>query len=172
LSDLWISIANGSRRAQIEAKVLALEGRFLNPERSARTKGTSDGRVFPMTADLRAVLKPQHAEHERLEKAGCIFPNVFWRMVADERGGAKHPKAITSFNKVWKLACRAVGCPGRIPHDLRRTAVRNFVRSGTSENVAMKLSGHKTRSVFDRYDIGSGADLREAARKLNVAAGR
>jgi hypothetical protein len=86
LSDLWISIANGSRRAQIEAKVLALQGRFLNPERSARTKGTSDGRVFPMTADLRAVLKPQHAEHEGLKKAGCIFPNVFWRMVADPEG--------------------------------------------------------------------------------------
>jgi hypothetical protein len=51
-----------------------------------------------MTTHLRTVLKAQHAEHERLKKAGCIFPNVFWRMVADERGGAKHPKAITSFN--------------------------------------------------------------------------
>jgi len=66
----------------------------------------------------------------------------------------------------------AAGCPGRIPHDLRRTAIRNFVRSGTSENVAMRLSGHQTRSVFDRYDIVSGEDLREAARKLNIAAGR
>jgi len=46
------------------------------------------------------------------------------------------------------------------------------VRSGTSENVAMRLSGHQTRSVFDRYDIVSGEDLREAARKLNIAAGR
>jgi len=88
-------------------------------------------------------------------------------MVAEKRGGAKHPKPIKSFGKVWKISCRAAGCPGRIPHDFRRTAIRNFVRSGTSENVAMKLSGHKTRSVFDRYDIVSGADLREAARKLD-----
>ena len=133
------------------------------------TTKNREGRVFPFTAELRTVLAAQHAEHKRLKKAGHIFPNVFWRMVADERGGKKHPKVITRFDKSWKIACRAAGCPGRIPHDLRRTAIRNFVRSGTSENVAMKLSGHKTRSVFDRYDIVSGDDLREAARRLNVA---
>lgn len=131
-----------------------------------------DGRMFPMTTDLRAMLTAQYAEHGRLKKAGHIFPNVFWRMVAKGRGGPQSPKPITSFNKVWKIACRQAGCPGKLPHDMRRTAIRNFVRSGTSENVAMKLSGHKTRSVFDRYDIVSGADLREAARKLNTATGR
>ena len=89
----------------------------------------------------------------RLKKAGQIVPWVFFRMVADGRGGEKHPKPIRAFNKAWKAACIAAGCPGRIPHDLRRTAVRNMVRRGVPERVAMQLTGHKTRSVFERYNI-------------------
>jgi integrase len=107
----------------------------------------------------------------RLKKAGQIVPWVFVRLVAETRGGQKHPRRIVAFNKAWKAATIAAGCPGRIPHDLRRTAVRNMVRRGVPERVAMKLTGHKTRSVFERYNIVSDGDLRTAATQLRGLTG-
>src|SRR6476620_6542352 len=91
-------------------------------------------------------------------------------MAADERGGIKKPRAILRFEKEWRHAVKAAGCPGRIPHDLRRTAVRNHVRAGISQTVAMALTGHLTDSVFRRYDIVSDGDLKDAARRLDDAA--
>jgi len=96
---------------------------------------------------------------------------VFVRLVAAGRGGPKKAQRIVSLTKAWKAACAAAGCPGRIPHDLRRTAVRNMVRRGVPERVAMQLTGHKTRSIFERYNIVSAGDLRTAAVQLSGLTG-
>jgi integrase len=158
---------------RIDSEVLPLEWRRVDFKANeirldAGTTKNREGRTFPMTQELRRLLKAQEAEHTRLKQAGHLFPFVFFREVAEGRGGEKKPRRIKRFNKAWKNACRAAGCPGRIPHDLRRTAVRNFVRTGIPERVAMQMTGHKTRSVFERYNIVSEGDLREAARKIDA----
>jgi integrase len=161
---------------RIASEVLPLEWRNVDfgageVRLDAGTTKNGEGRVFPMTDDLRALLEVQHAEHLRLKQGGQIIPSVFFRLVADKRGGPKRPKRVLAFTKAWAAACRAAGCPGRIPHDLRRTAVRNMVRRGVPERVAMKLTGHKTPSVFQRYNIVSDGDLRTAAHQLRGLTG-
>jgi integrase len=161
---------------RIASEVLPLEWRHVDLEAGevrldAGTTKNREGRVFPLTDDLRALLEAQHAEHLRLKKAGQIEPWVFFRLVAKGRGGKLEPKPIRAFNKAWKTACTAAGCPGRILHDFRRTAIRNMVRRGVPERVAMQLSGHKTRSVFERYNIVSAGDLRTAADQLRGLTG-
>lgn len=133
----------------------------------AGTTKNGDGRVFPFTSELRRVFEDQQKVADQLKREGTIT-----RVVFCYTKGKKAGQRITEsgFNKQWRQARVAAGCPGRIPHDFRRTAVRNLVRAGVPERVAMQLTGHKTRAVFERYNIVSPGDLRDAARRLDTYA--
>jgi integrase len=147
-------------------EALSLEWRQVDMEaRSVRldpgTTKNKEGRVLFLDGELLQVIEYQWEKRKVAEIPGesptLICPYVF------HRGG----KRIGDFRKAWKTACRGAGLEGRIPHDFRRTAIRNMVRAGIPERVVMAISGHKTRSVFDRYNIVSEEDLREAARKAS-----
>jgi len=142
---------SGWRRGEIltlEWRDVDRNGRVvrLRPEVSK----TREGRVLVLSAPLQAVIERRW--HARA--IGC--PLVFHEPATSLQG----------FKNAWERACKAAGCAGKLFHDLRRTAVRNMVRAGIPERVAMQVSGHKTRSVFDRYNIVSEGDLRQAAEKL------
>jgi integrase len=153
---------------RIPSEVLPLQWRHVDFEARVvrldpHTTKNDEGRTFPFTDALEQLLEAQKAEHDRLKAEDVICPWVFNRTNKKVKG-----KRITTFIKPFRAACTKAGCPGRIPHDLRRTAVRNLVRAGIPERVAMQMTGLKTRSVFERYNIVSECDLLEAAKKLNA----
>ena len=70
-----------------------------------------------------------------------------------------------------ETACARAGVPGRLPHDFRQTAVRNLERDGVPRSAAMAMVGHKTESIYRRYAIEDAGVLRDAAAKIDQAAG-
>jgi integrase len=133
---------------------LDLERGFLRLEPGTTKNG--QGRLIPLVKEASEVL--WRWKQQVLDQ----YPSCRW--VCHYRG--KRLLAVPT--KSWKKACERVGLRDKLFHDLRRTAVRNMVRAGISERIAMTISGHKTRSVFDRYDIVSEADLRIAQTQLET----
>jgi integrase len=152
---------------RMTSEVFALERRHLDLAAGTlrldpgMTKN-SEGRMVYLTPALTALLAAQVERVERLSKQidriiPWLFPHRTGRLAGMQRKGMR---------KRWRTAVGAAGVPGRIPHDFRRTAVRNLERRGVARSVAMKITGHKTESVYRRYAIVSDAELREAALKL------
>jgi len=129
-----------------------LENNIVRIE-SGETKN-NEARTVYLDNELKEVFLNQKARQKELSKiSNYVFPN--------EEGTDK----IRVFRKSWNSACTTAKIGKRLFHDFRRTAVRNMVRAGIPERVAMMISGHKTRSVFERYNIVSETDLKIASQK-------
>jgi integrase len=113
-----------------------------------------EARTVYLDNELKSVFRHQWRKGVKRKQQ---LPYVFLNAMGTER--------IKRFDKAWRSACKDCKIGIKLFHDLRRTAVRNMVRSGIPERVAMMISGHKTRSVFDRYNIVSEQDLKIAAQK-------
>lgn len=138
------------RQVDFEAGIVRLE---------PGTTKNDEARTFPFAVlpRLEAILRQERELTTKLERGtGQIIPLVFHH----------DGKPLRDLRGPWKKACKAIGLPNRIMHDFRRTAVRNLERAGVPRSVAMKLTGHKTESVYRRYAIVSEADLREGVAKL------
>jgi integrase len=123
-----------------------------------RTSKNGEGRVLPLTDGLWDLIERRWTARTIDMKDGTTKMSEF---VFHREGDA-----VVDFRKGWAQAFTAGRVPRKLFHDLRRTAVRNMIRAGVPQSVAMSISGHKTVSMFMRYNITSDADKIAALRKM------
>ncbi len=160
-----------------KGEISSLRWRELNMEdRQLRLRGqfskNGEQRTVPLMGELWEIIlrRWQARRYKGANGETVLSPFVFFRKKG--RGVPKGGVPITEFRKTWKAACKEADKPDALFHDFRRTAVRNMIRAGVPRRVAMLISGHKTESVFERYNITDDQDLVEAVRKTQAYVAR
>jgi integrase len=169
--DLRVAVTVGYIFGWRVQEVLGLERRHVDLDRGTlvldpgSTKN-DEGRIVYMPPNVKAAVAAQLARVDALQRklrriVPWVFPNL--RGAHEPNPGRRRIPVVGErrgdFRKAWASACRKAGLPGMLRHDMRRSAVRNMVNAGVPERVAMTVTGHKTRLVFDRYHIVSPGDL-------------
>jgi integrase len=145
---LAIAYRFGLRSREIlNLRVYQVESDFIRLDPG--TTKNDEGRIAPLTPEVRRLLAP------------CLAGKVPKDFIFTR--GTKH---VRDFRVTWGYLVSSVGVPELLVHDLRRSAVRNMIRRGIPERIAMAISGHKTRSIFDRYNIVAEGDILAAGRLL------
>jgi integrase len=151
---LWWMFYTGMRPKEIRSLTWdAFDRETWTLTLAARDAKTGHGRTFPLGGAWREIIERRLVARE----FGCAF-------VFHHKG---RRMADATRLRAFRSACRRAGVEGMLTYDLRRTAVRNMLQAGIDERVAMAVTGHVTRSTFDRYRIVNSANLRDAAAKLS-----
>lgn len=132
------------------------------------TRWGGDARRSSASSAGTSTSKPTPSCSRKRRKGDACRAYLSADLVAELR---EHLAKVDALRVAWAQACKAAGRPGTIFHDLRRSGVRNMVRAGVSETVAMKISGHCNSSLFRRYNITSDEDLRAVAERMGMSSG-
>ena len=165
LADLaWFAFLSGWRKREmldLQVQQVDLDAGVVRLERGTTKNG--DARELTLYPELREVVERRMASIAELREHGIICPYLFHWPVGHQRAGLQ----VRGHYEQWRKACTAAGLPGRLLHDQRRSAVRNMNRAGIARGVAMKITGHKTESIYQRYDIVDTEVMREATDRLS-----
>ncbi|MEO6307390.1 MAG: tyrosine-type recombinase/integrase [Nitrospiraceae bacterium] len=148
------------------SEVMSLQLSQINLEVGTRLEpGTTknhEGQVVYMMPELKTLVSAQIGRVKLLSrKLGRVLPQLLVHL-----RGCYTEQPVHDFRKAWSQACDKVGLVGMLRHDFRRSAFRNMERGGGPRSVAMKISGHKTESIYRRYAIVSESDIQDATRRL------
>jgi integrase len=149
--------------------MLALAYSFGFRKSELLTLKVSDVNLLSSTVQLRDSKNGEARKVSLTQDARNLLAACIAGKNAEESVFTRGGKPVQDFRGTWDKITLAAGCEGLLFHDLRRSAVRNMVRAGIPEVVCMKISGHRTRNIFDRYNISSERDLADAARKIELS---
>ena len=140
----------GAARAITWSQIEFEKGRFQLRIEGSQTKN-EEPILLPLPFELNKVLK-------KMSREGQVFDATNLRK-SFQAACVKVGLGVKTGPNVWQYK-------GLLIHDLRRSGVRNLIRSGVPRRVAMKISGHLTESTFERYNIVDSTDLHEAMKKV------
>jgi integrase len=150
---LVIGYHTGARKGEIaKIRIDKIDFERARIDLPGRTTKNRKPRYLPIYGDMNAELSMAIS----LADPACPF-------LIQDKG-----ERVADWEKSWKTACALAAVDNTLFHDLRRTALTNMIEAGFSEKEAMEISGHKTRSVFDRYHIVSDRRLKQLGERLEA----